>query len=65
MHLFILGQYEWTDDTPFEFTYWRPGEPNSSGEDCVEVYESDAGWNDEGCGEPHPFVCEMPLDTVV
>lgn len=40
------------------FELWGSGEPNNDGdEDCGEIRTS-ATWNDVGCGETQPFVCE-------
>ena len=38
---------------------WRNGEPNSNTEDCVELH-TDGTWNDGGCGNQRPYVCELP-----
>ena len=43
---------------------WRGREPSNSGfngEDCVELeknFVGNTGWNDEGCGQNHGFICE-------
>ncbi len=43
------GTFVWYDGTPVGFTNWRPGEPNSSGdEDCVQIF-ADGSWNDLNC----------------
>jgi hypothetical protein len=48
------------------FTPWKQGEPNNGvlfGEDCVTL-DAD-GYNDDGCGSLHAFVCEcdgVPVD---
>jgi len=37
------GQYFWSDQTPAEYFYWAPGEPNDGGlsmsEGCVQMYK--------------------------
>jgi hypothetical protein len=39
------------------FELWGSGEPNNDGnEDCGEMRAAD--WNDVGCGDVQPFVCE-------
>ena len=41
------------------FQKWLPNEPNDmSGEDCVQVSSKDREWNDLGCEEKKPFVCQ-------
>ena len=49
------GTWKWTDGSPFEFTWWRPGQPDNymGNEDClhmvVEKQQSEAMWNDYPC----------------
>ncbi|MEZ4327592.1 MAG: C25 family cysteine peptidase [Polyangiales bacterium] len=46
------------------YTQWAPGEPNDSGgEDCGSFWNTGGQnfrWNDLGCGNNVPFVCEVP-----
>ena len=61
------GSFVWADGTPFDFSRWGAGEPNSFGatdEDCAgfHTYFRDGGWNDFPCsgddrGEPIGYVC--------
>jgi hypothetical protein len=45
------------------YTNWNGGEPNdSNGEDCTEIYDS-GNWNDIGCGDSHPGLCEYSDGT--
>merc|ERR1712173_68824 len=41
------------DGTPFDFTYWFPGEPITKYEECIEMNfkreEFQDGWNDVSC----------------
>ena len=43
----------WSDGTPFDFTYWFPGEPVTKYEECIEINfkreEFNDGWNDVPC----------------
>ena len=63
--ILLLGYFKWSDGSSFDYTRWRGNEPTNSGgkEDCVEVYESDAGWNDIVCNSGRPYVCEVPVPS--
>ena len=52
---------------PLTYTNWRGGEPNDYGigEDCIELYNSDGTWNDEGCSDSLRFVCECDPSITV
>jgi hypothetical protein len=56
--------WQWIDGTPFTYRHWDDGEPNDggdSGEDCGLIMTRDGReteWDDRGCGDPYPFVCE-------
>ena len=48
------GVYVWTDDTPFDYNSFAPGEPNNGngGESCFHMWYEARGelkWNDFGC----------------
>ena len=51
----------WTDhDTPTSYTNWGEGEPNDRGtEDCMEMWITDASWNDENCNSERDYVCKI------
>ena len=53
---------KWSSVFGKQSTYqkWLPDEPNDmgNGEDCVHVTSTDRGWNDLGCEEKRPFVCQ-------
>ena len=46
------GVWKWTDCTPWELSFWAPGEPtNSHGyEDCLWHRTQINNWNDVNCG---------------
>ena len=43
------SKFYWVDDTPLQYTEWKPGQPDNSGgvEDCVNV--NGGKWNDLRC----------------
>merc|ERR1712126_93238 len=60
------GRWQWMDGSPFGFTYWGPGEPNSAGgkeEDClVHGSGSENMWNDFPClWKAHGFLCAKKI----
>ncbi|XP_033126387.1 macrophage mannose receptor 1-like, partial [Anneissia japonica] len=57
----IEGGFEWSDNTPVDYTNWGDGEPNDSGsEECVEMfYDGQRGWNDIDCSTPRNWVCKI------
>ncbi|XP_061444611.1 C-type mannose receptor 2 isoform X2 [Rhineura floridana] len=53
--------FEWSDGTPVQFTFWHPFEPNNfrdSLEDCVTIWGPEGRWNDSPCNLTLPFVCK-------
>ena len=43
------GVWQWTDNTPWDYSNWREGEPSDPGvESCLEL--KGLKWNDESCG---------------
>eukprot|EP00079_Xenopus_tropicalis_P008818 XP_002932255.1 PREDICTED: C-type lectin domain family 19 member A [Xenopus tropicalis] len=67
------GEFEWTDGTPNDYSYWDGNQPddatNSSpeDEDCVQMwyryYSALRSWNDNSCNRGFPFVCKIPTPT--
>ncbi|XP_055969218.1 CD209 antigen-like protein C [Sorex fumeus] len=54
------ASWQWVDGTPFQLSFWKPGEPNNDeDEDCVELWND--GWNDDQCSKEKPWICEKPL----
>lgn len=60
----VENTFVWNDGQPLTYANWSWGEPNNAGdEDCVSMLGSPFGasagmWNDVGCGNPMPFVCQ-------
>ena len=55
------GDYQWSDDSFWDYEHWAPGEPdNTNEEDCAFMRTTDdGGWNDHACGDMRPsYVCE-------
>jgi len=53
------GSWSWHNGGSLAYGAWRGGEPNNSGdEDCGNMGQSDGLWNDWGCGNTAPSVCE-------
>ena len=55
------GTWAWDGGAAVTYTNWHSGEPNNSGnEDCVQFnrFHPSQTWNDEGCGQALPYICE-------
>ena len=52
------GTWKWTDGSPFEFTFWHPGQPTNYGgnEHCMH-HGFGGKWNDGPCSGPLTFLC--------
>ena len=60
------GVWEWTDCTPWEVTFWAPGEPNGPGGECLDhVFKhpviKSGNWNDRNCGSEIGFLCSKKI----
>ena len=60
------GAFEWSDQSPMNYTRWGDGEPNDggrNGEDCgiilMENRQSD--WDDRSCSREYSYICERSL----
>ncbi|WAR06447.1 LECG-like protein, partial [Mya arenaria] len=52
-------RYTWQDSARLNFTNWAKGEPNWSGDTCVEIYTDSrkAGrWNDIACSRANAYI---------
>ncbi|XP_067301506.1 C-type mannose receptor 2-like [Pseudorasbora parva] len=52
----------WSDNSTSTFTHWQTGEPNfeeKRDQVCttIDIQNYQGRWTDQGCTEPHPFVC--------
>ncbi|KAH9490402.1 C-type mannose receptor 2 [Bulinus truncatus] len=57
----VESRYQWSDESPFDFTLWSRGEPNSLSvsEDCTEMLPTDGKWNDNNCHVVRPYICAI------
>ena len=55
------GVWKWTDCTPWEYTFWNPGEPNNNGDEACVLTYSNKMWNDFGCGGEKGFLCSKKI----
>ena len=57
-------EFEWTDQSSFNYAHWQEGEPNNSEglENCVHL-KHDAGdiWNDQKCTWRMGYICQYYL----
>ena len=63
MVIFSGAGFAWVDGTDLDYTNWRPSEPSTLSEECVEIEFTNyvGGWNDLYCtGEYLNGVCKMP-----
>lgn len=51
--------YEWLDGSPLNYEHWKNGEPNNIDENCVEMRQFDALWNDVHCDLKNGFICAV------
>ncbi|XP_055506911.1 C-type lectin domain family 19 member A [Leucoraja erinacea] len=66
----VEGNFEWTDGTTYEYSYWDGNQPDDEKqlvheeEDCVQMWfrQNSAlrSWNDNRCNREFPFVCKIP-----
>ncbi|ETN73622.1 fibrinogen beta and gamma chain, globular domain protein, partial [Necator americanus] len=52
------GNCSWTDGTPFQYTFWDKGQPDSN--QCISSYVGTGEWHTIDCGTKECFVCETP-----
>ncbi|XP_071088543.1 lymphocyte antigen 75-like [Haliotis cracherodii] len=54
------GGWEWSNQAPFRYVNWYPGEPNSMGEeDCSQMVPNwSYQWNDKKCSALNNYICE-------
>lgn len=56
----LEDEWVWSDGSELRWSRWNAGEPNDygDGEDCVELRSRQDSWNDIGCYQERPFICE-------
>ncbi len=56
------GEYRWSNGQGTDYRNWNRGEPNNweDSEDCIEMLRNER-WNDLGCEESLPFICETDV----
>ena len=58
------GTWRWTDCSPWEFEFWKSGEPNNNwgAQDCLNFYPTwEAAWDDQRCKNSAPFLCSQAI----
>ncbi|MAD61684.1 MAG: hypothetical protein CMH49_09295 [Myxococcales bacterium] len=60
------GAFEWSDQSPMNYTYWGNGEPNdgnNNGEDCgiILMRNRQSYWDDRSCNNEYSYICERSL----
>ena len=61
------GSWNWTDCSPWEFTYWQENQPsNHERQDCIRYSKTSKStgkpkWNDWYCDQKQKFVCTQKL----
>ncbi|MBN3292990.1 LECA protein, partial [Polypterus senegalus] len=58
-----VGDWKWIDGSKWDYSNWKPGEPNNSRnkERCLQMM-SIGQWNDANCAVQMPFVCMKKID---
>ena len=54
----ITQEFYWLDGSQAQYTSWRDGQPDGSG-DCSRVRD-EGGWADHLCTTIRPFICKIP-----
>ena len=61
----VEGVWKWADCTPWEFTFWRLGEPNNANgvqeQDCLTYDPGARTWDDYHCDTPCGFLCSKSI----
>ena len=64
------GTWKWADCTPWDYTFWAPGEPKNwdGNEDCLQQHgDTHTGlplawkWNDKNCNDKFKFLCSKRI----
>ena len=59
----VEGVWKWADCSPWEFTFWRSGEPNNyhGAQDCINYHPEDRRWDDYQCNTKAWFLCSKMI----
>ncbi|KAI7809461.1 mannose-binding protein C-like [Triplophysa rosa] len=57
------GQFVDVDGQLLTFTKWGLGQPDdyNGGQDCGTLLVDSGDWDDVGCNDPHPVICEIEI----
>merc|ERR1712226_1063993 len=57
-----LGEWEWTDGTDFDFTFWLSDQPDG-GQSFIgmDMDYSNGGWRDMDPDNYYPYICQLTL----
>uniref|UniRef100_A0A914CMI2 C-type lectin domain-containing protein n=1 Tax=Acrobeloides nanus TaxID=290746 RepID=A0A914CMI2_9BILA len=54
----ISSAWTWTDGTPFTYTNWAAGQPDSS-DQCISVTSSNSQWSSIDCNTAQYYICKI------
>lgn len=60
--LMTPGNWSWSDGTPFDYTYWRQGQPK--GHNCAAQSWAEGYWTAQDCFKFKPYVCAVSNSIV-
>ena len=57
------GTWRWVDCSPWDFTLWKPDEPNGNwgAQNCLSYFKNEHRWHDQSCKILAPFVCSQTI----
>jgi hypothetical protein len=62
--LTVPNQWEWTDKSTWNFTYWEKGHPNANADNnCLAQRLTEGYWVNANCYEDLQYVCALPEGT--
>ena len=52
--------WQWVDESPFDYNNWQDGDPNNSDDSryCAYMYSSWGTWDDAPCTDGHEYICK-------
>ncbi|XP_077970679.1 uncharacterized protein LOC144425162 [Styela clava] len=58
-----IYQFQWSDNSAWDFTNWFEGEPNNVAQGCALMWkEKNYEWDDLGCTELRNYACKKPIE---